>query len=205
MLMIEGIQRKRQKMKFQTHGCKLQKVNHHFIFLHSKCICCCFIIIFYCTIHKQALGIDSKRNVFLANVNLHQGWRTMGEVSAGFGKFSYTAHLSATSGHIFQMGSQFNFNSKHLILGPQLSYNYVTGMTSLPNFTTGGSLIYYTDFDKKEIYLNPHIGIGLYYQIELVAGYNIPITGNSMKDLVNNFTLSITIPIVKRTRIEGFL
>jgi hypothetical protein len=128
------------------------------------------------------------------NLNIQQGWRTMGEIA--FSLADYEGKRNRFSLNVLDaigFGSQFNFNPKHFIIGPELVYN-----VSFLFFNFGGCIVYLTDFKKGTVYLNPHLGVSYNTFFDLYAGYNIPLMTNHMKTLVNNFTVTLAVPLIKR-------
>ncbi len=129
------------------------------------------------------------------NLNIQQGWRTMGEIAFGLADFTGKRnHFSMNGLEAIEIGSQFNFNPKHFIMGPELVYN----VSFLFFFNFGGSLVYLTDFRKGTVYLHPHLGISYNTFFDLYAGYNIPLMKNHMRTLVNNFTVTFAVPLINR-------
>jgi hypothetical protein len=130
----------------------------------------------------------------ILNLNVQQGWRTMGEIAFGLADFQgRRKNYGLNSLESFEIGSQFNFNPNHFIIGPELNYN-----VSWILITFGASIIYLTDFSKGTLYLNPHLGFTYNTYIDLFIGYNIPLMKNNMKSLVNNFTATLAFPLIKR-------
>jgi hypothetical protein len=130
----------------------------------------------------------------ILNLNVQQGWRTMGEVA--FGLADYQGGRKLLGLNVLQdieIGSQFNFNPKHIILGPELSYN-----VSFLFINFGTSIIYLTDFNKGTLYLNPHLGLSYNTFFDFYVGYNIPFLPNNIKSLVNNFTVTLAVPLFHR-------
>jgi hypothetical protein len=128
------------------------------------------------------------------NLNIQQGWRTMGEIA--FSLADYQGKKNRFSLNVLDaigFGSQFNFNPKHFIIGPELVYN-----VSFLFLNFGGGIVYLTDFKKGTVYLNPHLGVSYNTFFDLYAGYNIPLMTNHMKTLVNNFTVTFAVPLIKR-------
>jgi len=130
----------------------------------------------------------------ILNLNIQQGWRTMGEIAFGLADFqgkknNYSLNVMQS----IEMGSQFNFNPKHIIIGPELVYH-----VSFIFMCFGGSLVYITDFSKGTLYLNPHLGLSYNTFFELYAGYQIPLMKNHMKTYVNRINMTLAAPIIKR-------
>ncbi len=128
------------------------------------------------------------------NLNLQQGWRTMGEIAFGLCDYSSSyKNLLMRKLSCIEAGSQFNFNLDHFIIGPELTYNH---SDFIVNF--GGSIIYFTDLRKGTLFINPHVGLSYNTIFDLYFGYNIPLMQNHMKSLVNNYTITLAVPILKR-------
>lgn len=138
------------------------------------------------------------------NLGIHQGWRTMGEISVG--TCDEWKHMDLIGYRWFYttIGSEFNFNPHHFIAGPKISFNHENGALVV-GFDWGGSLIYYTDFDKGALYLNPHLGLNFMTLAGLYFGYNIPLYSSSgdnpMHSLVNHFTVSIIFSLVNHDKL----
>jgi len=132
-----------------------------------------FSLSFHSTISFAAIGTR-----FLLKPAIHQGWRTMGELSTGI------MHGNKWGGYLATAGTEFNFQRNRFILGPKATCDFwLSGMVA------GASFTYYTDFDKGTLYFNPHLGSIIYF------GWNIPLMRNHMKDRVNTYTFTLIIPI----------
>jgi hypothetical protein len=138
------------------------------------------------------------------NVGIHQGWRTMGELSVGTCLGWKTHDLAAYKWYSLTLGTEFNFNPHHFIIGPKITYNRQMGFL-LGGLDWGCSLIYYTDFDKGELYINPQVGINIITFLGLHLGYNIPLYSqsgdNPMRSLVNHFTVSLIFSIINHDKL----
>ena len=141
---------------------------------------------------SQGLLADffEEHDQFVMNLNVHQGWRTMGEISFGVTSTN-DIKFNLIEANEWELGTEFNFDPKHFILAPKLSMNFSSLIMS-----AGGSLIYYTDFNKGTLYLNPHLGISLLTHVDIYCGYNIPLMRNTMKPFVNHFTVTLAVPII---------
>jgi hypothetical protein len=139
---------------------------------------------------------------FIGRINFHQGWRGMGEISLGIANYDEDHQRRMPDmNHLqsIEMGCQFNFNKDHFIIGPSLTYNRTHVI-----FHYGVSLIYYTDFDKRTLFINPHLGFSWNTYFDFYFGYNIPLMKNEMKGMVNRFTFTISIPLFNRLRIGDY-
>ncbi|MCE3228830.1 MAG: hypothetical protein K0S32_3381 [Bacteroidetes bacterium] len=133
---------------------------------------------------------------FIGRINFHQGWRGMGEISIGVANYDEENHRHIPDMNFLQSiegGCQFNFNKNHFIIGPSLTYNCTASILHC-----GGSLIYYTDFDKRTLFLNPHLGFSWNTYFDFYFGYNIPLMKNEMKSTVNRFTFTVSVPLFNR-------
>ncbi|MBC7865025.1 MAG: hypothetical protein IAF38_18770 [Bacteroidia bacterium] len=132
------------------------------------------------------------------NVNFQQGYRPMGEVSAGLCLYEPGNFFGPASGELntlnqVQLGAEFNFSNKHFVMGPKLTYNFSYFIVNC-----GASLSYLTDLKYGTVYLNPHFGITFNTYADLYIGYNIPLMKNYMKPYVNHFTVTLAVPILNR-------
>lgn len=86
--------------------------------------------------------------------------------------------------HTYTWSVEFGFPKKDFVLGPKFTYKYDIDPLSL-----GTGLIYYTNFSKADaLFIRPEIGISIPF-FELSYGYNIPLTGNSIKELTNTHNI----------------
>ncbi len=141
------------------------------------------------------LKVKKQREFFyeqpVLNLKIHQGWRTMGEISVGIGALDGQHGFETLSS--LQGGCQFNFDPNHFIVGPSIGWN-----ASAVILQGGANLIYFTDFDKRTLFLNPHIGFTFNTDFDLYFGYNIPLMKNEMRSMVNHFTVTLSVPLLDR-------
>jgi hypothetical protein len=124
------------------------------------------------------------------NLEVQQGWRTMGGVSVG--RVVDDEQFFRSSSYV-EIGSNFYLSPQHPIIGPKISI----GFSFL--FSGCANLIYYTDFHRGTLFLNPNFGISLGRLADIYLGYNIPLTPNYMKNDVNHFTFTCSIPFIGRS------
>jgi len=128
------------------------------------------------------------------NLNIQQGWRTMGEVTFGLADYQPGIKILGLQAlETIELGSQLNFTFNHFVIGPELTYN-----SSFFIINYGASIIYFTDFRNGTLFINPHIGLTFFTYFDLYAGYNIPLMHNHMKSSVNNYTFTLAVPILQR-------
>jgi len=148
------------------------------------------IFIFVMFVHTSFYGQS------VLNLNIHQGWRTMGEIAFGPGGVLSRDKLGLMQAEELQLGSEFSFGP-HFFIGPKVTYNFSTLF-----FSCGGSVIYYSDFKNYTVCLHPHLGLSVNTFADLYLGYNIPVGPNKMKGYINRFTATLAIPLMKERVIK---
>lgn len=148
---------------------------------------------------KSPVDEDGRFAKPVYNVNVQSGWRTMGEIALGIGKFDEDFHRGLKQDYsimrltTIRVGTEFNFSLLKPLLGPNISYDAMRGPGAY-----GIGLIYYTDLDKGALFLRPRIGISCNSFCNLMFGFNIPLMKNDMWNRINHFIFSIEVPLVHR-------